>query len=324
MRSQVERLSITHCHSQTGEDRFGPSMPGLVRSREFGSGGFFLPSGVTQLQSKVPKLPRYRLSLTALSQKYNLYFAAYGGKIYIYRPANVFRKIRSEPDCIIHLPKDNFSTSGGTGHVDTSKPNHVNHMIVGSLGENEILVTASDNGDVSAFYTSILAEHVYNRPTGGKSKVLDNQPRCLADNVQSSAWGLAVHAKSQLIAVSSNLADITIFAPAIQSRRDKTTGKQAGADDDSDVEHIVRKRDRDWRIVVVLPFQPETGNIPAITFLDDEDGFADKICCMDTKGQAWIAEIWKPKEPAMKCVQLALAIPPFPGLSWRLSRRWII
>ena len=39
--------------------------------------------------------------------------------------------------------------------------------------------------------------------------------RFLHENVGMSAWGLAIHEKSRMIAVSSNLKEVTVFMPAL-------------------------------------------------------------------------------------------------------------
>jgi hypothetical protein len=147
----------------------------------------------------------------------------------------------------------------------------------------EILVTAADNGDVVAFYTKPLAERVHRGLAGEE---VPFSARFLVENVYSSAWGLAIHSMSRLIAVSSNLHRVTVFAPAL------INGSLQPYMAATTMGHLTQKRDRNWRILVTLP--DAAGNIPNISFVNDHFGNARKICCVDISGDVWIADLWDP------------------------------
>ena len=195
------------------------------------------------------------------------------------------------------------------GYIDQTRPHSVNHLITGLLGDHEIVLAAYDDGDVVAYYTNAIANVVFQRAAQGggqsnqnKAENCSSQKRrartlqpLLHENVGKSAWGLAIHQKSRLIAVSSNLREITVFAPAIQTTPTASRTATKILEPMSDVETRVRIRLRNWRIVILLG--PQANNLPNICFLDDDAGLAEKVCGIDIKGLTWIADIWKPRQP---------------------------
>jgi hypothetical protein len=210
-----------------------------------------------------------------------------------------------QPDLQLKPPATHGAKVVG-GYIDQIRPHSVNHLITGCLGDEEIVLAAYDDGDVVAYYTHAIANVVSQRPaeTGWHSNLnkvegCGSQGRSvrtlwplLHENVGRSAWGLAIHQKSRLIAVSSNLREITIFAPATQTRlKSGSTVYESG----KDAETRVRLRLRNWRIVILLGSQAH--NIPNVCFLETHTGSAEKVCGVDIKGQTWIADIWKPNQP---------------------------
>lgn len=181
------------------------------------------------------------------------------------------------------------------GYVDRQLGGRsLNHIITGFLGDDEIVLACSDKGDVFAYYTKLIATQVFNRVPHETNSVDCSallEPFFEA-NVGMSAWGLAIHKKSRLIAVSSNLWEIIVFAPAL-SEPPVVPAKRASKM--SEVERIVRGRERNMRISIGFP--NEAHNMPNICFLDDEQGFAEKVGGTDINGHAWIADIWKAETP---------------------------
>lgn len=175
-----------------------------------------------------PHVARARMNLTALSQHYDLYFVAYQGYIYVYRPNRGVKVVLGEPVAILD-PKNHETAMSKhvDGYINPSCPNEINHMIVGELGDEEIFLVGRDNGDVVAWYTQSIAHHIETNMSRSEERPQRNNERprdtlrrpypkhFFADNVGISAWGLAIHKKSRLIAVSSNAHEITVFAFAI-------------------------------------------------------------------------------------------------------------
>ena len=123
------------------------------------------------------------------------------------------------PDLIVDLPE---SRPGLHGTLDVFSGHVVNHVIIGDLGNEEILIAACDDGDVISYTTRSISLAI-------------EQATCLGEpwflqNVGSSAWGLAIHKDARLIAVSSNTKRIEVFAPALKrsespdSRLNETDG----------------------------------------------------------------------------------------------------
>lgn len=177
-----------------------------------------------------------------MSQYRNLLFVAYADKVYVYSPNFPEQIIASKAELVIDLPR---SRRALRGYLDPSRPHAVNHLIVGELGEEEVLVVACDDGDVISYTVRSIslaidegAKTVFGpdpyedqklkcyRQSGWANLILPvadphRTPgfRVLAawfhENVGASAWGLATHKGSMLLAVSSNTKEINVFSPSL-------------------------------------------------------------------------------------------------------------
>ena len=124
------------------------------------------------------------------------------------------------------------------------------------------------------------------------------------ENVGASAWGLALHRTSRLIAVGSNNHEITVFAPALE-RLAPTTSQtneilSPSEMEDADAgERALWKRRRGANARVVLG-GTITGmnNLPSVAFIDNEDGEAEMVMGLDVEGQLWIFDIWAKAIPS--------------------------
>lgn len=267
-----------------------------------------------------PHIAKWRLNLTALSQVYNIYMVAYENRIHISRPRScITNALPAEPDLILQPPASEMSYLVG-GYLDDDFPHQVNHLIVGELGQEEILLLAYDDGDVIGYYTRHIENELLRREREGRLGGIAPEP-FFHENVGKSAWGLAVHKQSRIIAVSSNLHNVCVFVFALTGASYKHTveadsvelfrnvvkdengnavdprrgSSQTPGETDSYkaakvLERLIRHRDANWRIVL------ETGrtgtNIPNITFSDDRHGEADKIVAVDINGALWLMDIW--------------------------------
>ncbi|KFA73325.1 hypothetical protein S40288_03878 [Stachybotrys chartarum IBT 40288] len=312
----------------TNPHQFGPGAKNAVRDRErvlYGlpQMGAEIPftwpgpgaddnshTAARSMYQIVPSMQFYRNNLTALSQAYNLYLVAYQGHIFVYRPRDVPRqRIPRDPDVHIIPPQSTVARSIG-GTFDVVNHHVINHLITGFLGHEEIVVACFDDGDVVAYYLSAVEHQVSLKMEHASSDLkLDAGSHIpaqlrpfLLENVGISAWGLAIHRKTRLIAVSSNRHEITVFAPAIIPEQVVEMGKPHQACECPiccpGIEYVVRRRVRNWRIVVQLGQTAK--NLPNICFLDDEQGGAEQVCGIDIDGYLWIAHIWKTSQPAVK------------------------
>ncbi|KAK7414292.1 hypothetical protein QQX98_006809 [Neonectria punicea] len=309
---KFQPISVGKCYAQSCTERFGDGAKAAVRARERASLGLHPQNTETpftwpgldsddeqepgsSIYRLIPSMQKFRNNLTALSQVYNLYFAAYQGRIFIYRPRTVpTQTIPRQPDLQL-APTPSFVARSIGGFLDIRRPHLINNIATGLLGRDEIVVACYDDGDVVAYYVKELDECISDQRganTGASSK---KPPRLFFhENVGISAWGLAVHRKSRLIAVSSNRHEVTVFAFGLASDRRVSRDSMVRALHDQP-DTNVRRRARNWRIVVLLGTQ--AGNVPNVCFVDDDDGYADKVCAVDIKGAMWLADIWKLYQP---------------------------
>lgn len=74
---------------------------------------------------------------------------------------------------------------------------------------------ACDDGDIIAYYTHQLNAEISRNLAVQRGSISETAPM-FHENVGITAWGLAIHEHSRLIAVSSNRHEITVFAFAIE------------------------------------------------------------------------------------------------------------
>ncbi|KAJ4271885.1 hypothetical protein NW762_000594 [Fusarium torreyae] len=240
----------------------------------------------TSIYRLIPAMQKFRGNLTALSQVYNLYFVAYQGRIFVYRPrAAPSQALPCQPDLQL---KPRASTMAGHvgGYLDNTRPHTVNHMITGFLGDDEILLACYDDGDVVAYYTKQIAKRIFRCRGTEETSHKSVLKQFFHENVGISAWGLAIHRKSRLIAVSSNRHEVIVFALALT--QDLPNHKASLS---RTIQLDVQKRTRNWRIVIRMGFNVD--NIPNVCFIDDWQGNAQRVCAVDIKGTAWLADIWQ-------------------------------
>ncbi|KAI0848885.1 hypothetical protein F5Y00DRAFT_236902 [Daldinia vernicosa] len=264
-----------------------------------------------------PRIATWRLNLTALSQVYNMYMVAYTDKIYVSRPRScITNSLPAEPDLILRPQPSAMGIEVG-GYLDNIFPHQVNHLVVGDLGDQEVLLLAYDDGDVIGYYTRAIENELLRRERDGRDLEIVPKP-FLHENVGKSAWGLAVHKNSRLIAVSSNLHTVCVFVFALTGKHYRhnpgvdtveffrnvakdlngntseslnsspTPDKETGYV--SPLEKAIRRRDANWRII--LETGREGANIPNIAFANDNEGKADKIVAIDIEGRLWVMDIW--------------------------------
>ncbi|KAK1755148.1 hypothetical protein QBC47DRAFT_446896 [Echria macrotheca] len=228
-----------------------------------------------------------------------LYFAAYQDKIHVFQPRKAPNVL--PPPCLILTPKKSKLARVIGGIVDTGFGHQMNSIMVGNLGNLEVLFFAFDDGDVGAYYTHSIARCIRTNSChspGTGSHRMAGPKEFFHDNVGLSAWGLAIHQQSRLLAVSSNKHEVTVFAFAMS--KNPVEGQPLDEDRSPvvwsgqtalELERHLKSRTRMWRIV--LPIAAEGHNIPSISFCDDENGDAEKVVAFDIHGNTWILDIWQ-------------------------------
>ncbi|KAI9732067.1 MAG: hypothetical protein M1818_007662 [Claussenomyces sp. TS43310] len=257
-----------------------------------------------QRDSLLPPIAEWSMNLTALSQCHNLYFAAYVDKVNVFRLAQ--QVLTSKADLVMKEFKSTEAHKVGTRSL-RSTCHTINRVMVGNLGNEEILLLAFDDGDIVAYYTRAIEEAVLSRSEGPPT---DCGKPFFSENVGNGAWGLAIHAQSRLIAVSSNNHEVQVFAFALSSGKHQALFIEG----DARFSHFTRKSDqkfaareggqfvprgvdgkplRDHNLRIVLRPDSICHNIPSIAFAEDELGEAETIVAKDVKGELWLLSIWR-------------------------------
>ncbi|KAI1341516.1 hypothetical protein F5Y15DRAFT_358853 [Xylariaceae sp. FL0016] len=268
-------------------------------------------------EEDIPKIAMWRLNLTALSQVYNFYMVAYGNLIHISRPRScVNNNLPSKPDLVLEPPTSDWGQYV-SGQLDMANGHMINHLMVGDLGEEEILLMAYDDGDVAAYYTSHIERYLASRERETSASTPKLPEPFFLQNCRISAWGLAIHKKSRMIAVGTNNHDVNVFVFAITGqpyrhvpgtsatmtfrrflkdyhgnvRTDRLgVARNMHWEFQNDLEELVRRRDANWQIT--LRAGPGANNIPNVAFISDADGEAERIIAVDIRGKLWFMDIY--------------------------------
>ena len=174
-----------------------------------------------------------------LSQYWNLYFIACGPSIRVHRPGkNILYGTDADQSSRDGYPQSHALGSSppisfipanemphNLGYIDRGNPLDINQILIGNLGDEEILLCSTDNGNVAAYHTKGI-EDMFRKRDELESEVgqqkeqgmeePDNFRPFFCENVGSSAWGLAIHSEARMIAVSSNTHTIDLFAFALE------------------------------------------------------------------------------------------------------------
>ena len=252
---------------------------------------------------------------TALSQHRNLYFVGCAHQIFVYQPSGYAHSIGSKPALILTPTMKN---SDAPGYISVHFPHAMNSLVVGDLGQEEILLLATDSGNVAAYRTEHIHAAIQDRARSNNTQnpeASGAQVECFfTDWVGESAWGLAIHKYARLIAVSANTSDITVYAFALVERSvdsdsdEGTSSTRSGRKSQSEWLSITtpaqyaklrrwspqRRRARNLR----LTLYGHATNIPNISFLNsdlDPEGNWLFSTDIDNKLLAW--RLWDRPKP---------------------------
>lgn len=103
------------------------------------------------------------------------------------------------------------------GYIDRSTPHAINAVLVDDLGRDEVLLLATDSGNVCGYHVEAIYSAMERCAKSGYKRPFDGAEVSpfFVENVGMSAWGLATHKFARLIAVSANTGQITIYAFAL-------------------------------------------------------------------------------------------------------------
>ncbi|KAI0523857.1 hypothetical protein F5B22DRAFT_420885 [Xylaria bambusicola] len=261
----------------------------------------------------IPRIAPWRLNLTALSQRYNMYAVAYKNKVHITRIHScVDHIVHTRPDLVLEPPASPEALNVG-GYINPQMPHQMNHLIMGDLGNEEILLLAFDDGDVIGYYNFQIEQALLRIESGDALKESTSMKPFFHQNTGISTWGLAIHAQSRLIAAGNNRNEVHLFAFALTNHETPSELLTPGEDKfhrslrnklettpgvlDRDLDAQQNRRDLYHHIVFEIP---EGDNIPNVAFSGDADGNADKVLAIDIRGQLWILDIWSSRCECIK------------------------
>lgn len=280
----------------------------------------FTKDGVTNL----PPISGWRNNLTALSQHYNLYFVGCQDSVMVYEPEFPFQTLRRSPVIFIRPTLKEPNARGYlSSHREGISDHCINHLMVGDLGTQEILLIATDSGNVTAYYTSAILEAIKKEPYHFSKQALSDMVGLrpfFSQHVVQSAWGLTIHKHARMIAVSANTpnsmqpprgedlsASINVFAfaltPEIVSQ--ETATSSSFIDTDASLSYPdwqqwiperdsgALNRDRNFRIVLG-GWNGHDHNIPNISFVNtSEDEQGTWLLSTDINGSMKLWQIWQ-------------------------------
>ncbi|OGM50181.1 hypothetical protein ABOM_001175 [Aspergillus bombycis] len=262
-----------------------------------------------------PQGAAWRNNLAALSQRRNLLFVAYTHQIYVWEPAGSFQTLGSKPEMIITpVMKDPYSS----GYISPHMPHAINNILVDDLGRDEVLLLVTDSGNVCGYRVEAIfsalkraAERKENRPFDG-SQVIP----FFVEYVEASAWGLAIHKFSRLIAVTANTGLVTVFAFALvnpASGKGNDTGQVLGEEEefpDYGQTWLEIKSDEQFKQLrqlmpakhrkqnIRLTYTGHFTNIPSVSFLNcDLDPNGTWMVSTDIENQVFVWKTWEGPGP---------------------------
>jgi hypothetical protein len=166
------------------------------------------------------------------------------------------------PSAILRTPP---STIDRPGHIDAYRPHDINHLVVDFLGNEEILVTAHDDGEVIVHMLREIIGFIQNRTEMPDTitPITFIEPRVFYQkNLGKSAWGIAVHNKARRIAFSANTRNVTV----VQFHLAKLPDEFGEVAQEYWMDGSMASPDNDWSEVVLK--NGHRYNIPCVSFLN--------------------------------------------------------
>lgn len=103
------------------------------------------------------------------------------------------------------------------GYIDPTNPHTINTILVDELGRDEVLLLATDSGNVCGYHVESIFGAVKRCARSRQERPFDGAEVTpfFVENVGMSAWGLATHKFARLIAISANTGQIIVYAFAL-------------------------------------------------------------------------------------------------------------
>lgn len=185
--------------------------------------------------------------------------------------------------------------SGLRGYLDPRNPHTINHLLVQRLGNDEVVATVRDDGDVEAVLVRHIVQAIARRSQPGSSisAVADEIRPIFQDNVGISAWGLAIHSEARILATSSNAHEVRIFKFGLL-QSDEDVGGPNGDDGDETAALSPAARWTDVKQRVLNG----NANIPCIAFCNTgDDPHGRWLLTTDISGHCRVMDLSSGVEP---------------------------
>ena len=245
---------------------------------------------------------------------------ANGANIYVWIPKGSGQQLGSQPEMIIHPV---MKEPDAPGYIDPLKPHTINHILVDDLGVDEVLLLATDSGNVTGYNVEAIFSAIercvkfkHTRPFDG----VEVKP-FFTENVDLSAWGLATHKFARLIAVSSNTGLITVFAFAMvdEASDDESTSGSYEAfnianlgesgqtwqsiDTPAELNQLKKQMPNHRRRNLRLNYTGHFENIPCVSFANfDLDPNGTWMVSTDILNRVMIWSVWDELSPVKSSV----------------------
>lgn len=239
------------------------------------------------------------------------------------------------------------------GYIDRSNPHTINAILVDDLGRDEILLLATDSGNVCGYHVEVIysalarcKEEKLERPFDGTQL-----SPFFTEDVGMSAWGLATHKFARLIAVSSNTGQITVYAFALvdtavnEDKRSQPSQPQISQDrgllsDQTWVSINNRKQLRALRELMPhnhrsrnlrLTYRGHFDNIPCVSFANfdlDANGIwmvstdiSNRVIIWRLWDDLWPSRVYSPGDPSNNPPQRGWAVLPLDPRTFKHHKR---
>jgi hypothetical protein len=200
------------------------------------------------------------------------------------------------------------------GYIDPGNPHTINNILVDELGRDEVLLLATDSGNVCGYHVEAIFSALKRCTKSGYKRPFDGAEVTpfFVENVGMSAWGLATHKFARLIAISANTGQITVYAFALVDPSSEDMDDPA-SDPDSDglnatqsdqtwvsihnikqLRELQRSMPRNHRSRNLrLTYRGHFDNIPNISFANfDLDSNGSWMASTDISNRVIIWRIW--------------------------------
>ena len=172
-------------------------------------------------------------------------------------------------------------------------------MLIGKLGNQEIIICACDDGDVVAYRTADVRHAIDGLASGlSQEQATEKYLRpLLLENIGKSAWGLTIHTNARKIAASCNTRHVTVWSFALTDASKilhDSLPEELVVDAMEELEPVVdtvQKTEplrRPWEIVL----HGHDQNIPNISFANvDDDKEGRYVASVDLRGVVFIWDL---------------------------------